>query len=282
MPAETNGNLVVFTDLDGTLLDHANYQWSAAQPALEELARRGVPLVMVSSKSRIEILSLLRNFGRRDPFVVENGGAIYVPVRYFPFAIEEAELSTGGWWRISLGTQYRKLVEELEAAARAVEVPVLGFSQMSPSELADFAEFGIADARRALQREFDEAFLIVSGDQRAWPRLGAEIRRRGLRATRGTRFYHIMGENDKGAAVRRLETWFRSSCGSRVRFAGLGNSPNDIPLLRTVDVPILVARPGGHYDEETYTAVPRVRRADGVGPEGWNRAVLRLIEGEMK
>lgn len=175
MPPETNVNLVVFTDLDGTLLDHANYQWSAAQPALEELARRGVPLVMVSSKSRIEILSLLRNFGRRDPFVVENGGAIYVPVRYFPFAIEEAELSTGGWWRISLGTPYRKLVEELEAAARAVEVRVLGFSQMSPSELADFAEFGIADARRALQREFDEAFLIVSGDQRAWPRLAARF-----------------------------------------------------------------------------------------------------------
>jgi mannosyl-3-phosphoglycerate phosphatase len=90
-----------------------------------------------------------------------------------------------------------------------------------------------------------------------------------------------MGENDKGAAVRQLKAWFRSSCGPRVRFAGLGDSPNDIPLLRAVDVPILVARPSGHYDQETYTAVPRVRRAGGVGPEGWNRAVLRLIEGEM-
>jgi mannosyl-3-phosphoglycerate phosphatase len=163
-----------------------------------------------------------------------------------------------------------------------VEVRVLGFSQMSPSELAHFAGLRIADARRALRREFDEPFLIVSGESRAWPRLATEIRRRGLRATRGSRFYHIMGKNDKGAAVRRLETWFRSSCGSRVRFAGLGDSPNDIPLLRAVDVPILVARPGGHYDDETYTAVPGVRRAGGVGPKGWNRAVRRLIEAEMK
>jgi mannosyl-3-phosphoglycerate phosphatase len=86
-----------------------------------------------------------------------------------------------------------------------------------------------------------------------------------------------MGANDKGVAVRRLTEWFERLGGSPVRAVGLGDSPNDIPMLRAVSVPVLVARPGGRYDAETSAAVPRARRAGGIGPHGWNRAVLCLL-----
>jgi len=275
MPA----NDVFFTDLDGTLLDHQTYAWSAARPALRELARRRQPLVIVTSKTRAEVLPLLGKLERREPFVVENGDAIYLPVGYFPFRIADATRAGRGWQRVALGTPYPGLVAALRTAAGRARVSVRGFSQMPAREVAERTGLDLTAARCARRREFDEAFIILDGDQRAWPRLRAEIRRLGLRTTRGSRFFHIMGSNDKGVTVRRLRAWFERLGGASVRTVGLGDSPNDIPMLQAVTMPVLVARPGGRYDAETSAAVPDARRAGGVGPQGWNRAVLRLLRG---
>ena len=82
--------LIVFTDLDGTLLDHNNYRWEAARPALEQLRARRMPVVLCTSKTRAEVLPLWEELGLRDPFVVENGGAVYIPRDYFPFPLPKA------------------------------------------------------------------------------------------------------------------------------------------------------------------------------------------------
>ena len=84
--------LVIFTDLDGTLLDARNYSWRAAQPALDQLRRRRVPVVFCTSKTRAEILPLREELRNADPFVAENGGAIYVPRSYFPFPLPAVKL----------------------------------------------------------------------------------------------------------------------------------------------------------------------------------------------
>ena len=77
--------LVIFTDLDGTLLDAA-YSFLPAAPALEAVRRTSVPLVICSSKTRREIESYRIRLGNHDPFIAENGGAVYVPEGYFPAA----------------------------------------------------------------------------------------------------------------------------------------------------------------------------------------------------
>ena len=268
--------LVIFTDLDGTLLDDQDYRWTAARPALLALARAHCPLVIVTSKTRAEVEPILRALGRREPFVVENGGAIYIPTRYFPFIPAGAIPERGGWHKVILGTPRPRLVKKLTFAARRAGVQIRGFSQMTAREVAERTGLPLDDARRALRRQYDEPFVILNETARAWSRLREEIARQGCGTTRGSRFFHITGRTDKSVAVARLAGWLYLAHGSNWRTVGLGDCPNDIPLLRAVDQPILVARPGNRYDAETLAAVPRVRRAGGVGPVGWNRAVLRL------
>ena len=268
---------VIFTDLDGTLLDHTTYRWTAARAALTALRLPAVPLVIVTSKTCAEVLPTLRSLRCREPFVAENGGAIYFPEGYFPFRVPGAARALRGWLRVRLGTPRPRLFAALDHAAQQAGVRVRSFSAMSTCEVAERTGMAMREARRARQREFDEPFVLVDGADRAWNRLRAEIRRQGFHETRGSRFFHILGNNDKGAAVRKLLSWYRRARGASVRAVGLGDSPNDVPMLRAVEVAILVARPGGRYDRETIAAVPRARRAGGVGPEGWNRAVLRLL-----
>src|SRR5262249_7819522 len=81
-------NFVVFTDLDGCLLDSVPYTYEPAVPALEALRAQGIPLVLVSSKTRAEIEPLRKQLDHHDPFIVENGAAVFVPRGLFDFPLE--------------------------------------------------------------------------------------------------------------------------------------------------------------------------------------------------
>ncbi|MBP1733392.1 MAG: mannosyl-3-phosphoglycerate phosphatase, partial [Deltaproteobacteria bacterium] len=68
--------IVIFTDLDGTLLDSMTYSFEPARPALRKLKDLGIPLIICSSKTRLEIERYRQEFGSLYPFVAENGGGI--------------------------------------------------------------------------------------------------------------------------------------------------------------------------------------------------------------
>lgn len=65
--------LVIFTDLDGSLLDTETYRFDAARATLEELTACQVPMVLCASKTRAEVEPLRQELGNTDPFIIENG-----------------------------------------------------------------------------------------------------------------------------------------------------------------------------------------------------------------
>jgi len=87
--------MIIFTDLDGTLLDHSGYSWRDALPALKEIRSKNVPLVMCTSKTRKEVEVLQEEMGLREPFIVENGAGIYFPEDYRGFRIEKSVARQG-------------------------------------------------------------------------------------------------------------------------------------------------------------------------------------------
>jgi len=270
--------LVVFTDLDGTLLDSRTYRWQAAEPALRRLRLQGAPVVLCTSKTRAEVLPLRQELGLRDPFVVENGGAICIPRNYFPFALPTARVEAG-FQVLELGVGYAKLVQALDEAAKTSGVTVRGFSRMNDKEVAQLSGLPREQARLARKREFDEPFLLEKGTPKQKERFFRWLQQRGLRWREGGRFLHVMGGNDKGAAVSRLIALYRQQYGE-IATVGLGDSPNDLDFLRLVDTPVVVALPDGTHDPELRNKLPQARLAKGVGPEGWNEA-LRDIAGTI-
>jgi mannosyl-3-phosphoglycerate phosphatase len=267
---------VIFTDLDGSLLDASTYSYDAAGPALDRIAELRIPLILVSSKTRAEIEPLMSRLRLREPFVVENGGAIFIPAGYFPFALHES-IPRRRYHVIEVGTPYTALRAALRDMAREFSGRLQGFGDMSEEEVARATGLSLADARLAKQREFDEPFILEGGDA-AFEQLLPHIQARGLRGTRGGRFYHLMGANDKGTATVRLIQAYRrlapaqKSPGSTI---GIGDSLNDLPMLQVVDRPVLVQRPDGSYDPGI--DLPHLIRAPAVGPAGWNIAVLDLL-----
>jgi mannosyl-3-phosphoglycerate phosphatase len=261
---------LVFSDLDGTLLDHETYSFEPARPALERLKRLKVPLVLTTSKTRAEVEVWRRRLDNHHPFIVENGGAIFVPRGTFPFGTP-GSVTRDNYCVIEFGARYETLVEALHGAAREAECGVRGFHEMTAEQVSARCNLPLEDATLAKQREYDEVFEILS--DACAERLLRAIEARGLHWTRGGRFYHIMGDSDKAAAVASLSALYQKAFGE-VTVIGLGDGLNDASFLNAVDLPVLIR---SRQTAELRKAVPRGRLTERPGPEGWNRAILEMI-----
>lgn len=262
-------NTIIVSDLDGTLLDNRTYSFEAARPALETLRRAGIPLVLCTSKTRAEVEFWRDRLGNADPFIVENGGAVYIPQGYFPFRVPRA-VSRDAYEVIELGSPYEELLATLEAAAREAGCRVLGFHHMRVAEVCLRSRLPVLQAELAKHREYDEPFEILSDGAY---RLLEAIERRGKRWTRGDRFYHILGNNSKAEAVSRLTALYRRTF-EQVKVVALGDGWNDVDFLKAADLPVLVRSP---YAVALKRAVPRAVVTRSPGPHGWNEAVLEAV-----
>ncbi len=263
--------LVVFTDLDGTLLDHSTYSFEPARPALEALAAAGVPVVLCTSKTRAETEHWRRALDNTHPFIVENGGAALVPLGYFAPDVSYARLH-GGCGVIEFGRPYADLRLALERIRDATGLPLRGFGDMSVAEIADRCGLSLEHAALAARREYDEPF--VGADPASLGAVVKEAEAAGLLVVTGGRFHHLVGGNDKGQAVRALRRLFDRG-GRPVQSVGLGDSPNDEPMLQEVDIPVLIPKPDGRGADSV--DLPGLAIAPCAGPEGWRDAVLRIL-----
>ena len=265
----------MFTDVDGTLVDHHTYSFAAASEILERLKRLGVPLVLCSSKTRAEIERVQQDLGTSHPFASENGGAVFVPAGYFRFPLPGAH-RLGAYDVIELGTPYARVVELLRQSASASDVEIVGFSDMTVDELARDAGLSLPDARLAKLREYDEPFRITRADPPGPTRLVRELAKAGLRCSVGGRYHHASGATDKGMAVRLLTPFFKRTWGDIVTI-GLGDGPNDVPMLRSVDRPVIVSNPASGTTPEVLSQVPGARVTIAPGPQGWREAITGLL-----
>ncbi|HWP56986.1 MAG TPA: HAD-IIB family hydrolase [Candidatus Acidoferrales bacterium] len=277
MPSETpKGALaasrcVVVTDLDGSLLDQRTYSAEASRPAVRRLVRLGIPLVLCSSKTAAEIRRLWEKLELRDPFIVENGGAILIPPDYFspPPGVDSGE----GWRTVRLGKDIGELKEALAAAARHCRARVRSFGTMTLAEIAALTGLSVQESKRAAARFYDEPFIVDRGEENCVVRF---LKARKFTVTRGDRFYHLAGGSDKGKATKALVGLYRA-VKPDVYTIGIGNSANDLPLLASVDLPVLVRNPDGSWDREVERQIPAILKSAGIGPAGWREVVEKIL-----
>ncbi|MGE5361900.1 MAG: HAD-IIB family hydrolase [Bacteroidales bacterium] len=280
-------SLLIFSDLDGTLLDSRSYSFEAAREGLDAVTRAGVPLILCSSKTRVEIESLqydllmefphIRTNGdpMLHPFISENGGALFVPRGYFA-AAHGRSTRAGAYETVEFGRRYGEVVAALRRTAERVGVPVRGFSTMSAEDISRECGCSLTQARLAKCREYDEPFRMLAGTTAARMRLLESLTDQGFQCTSGSRFQHVTGATDKGRAAMRLKQMYELEMASRVVTVGLGDSMNDLPLLASVDIPVIVPNVAADL-ARLHRELPRAYVTDRRGPAGWSGAVRHLV-----
>ncbi len=265
---------VIFTDLDGTLMDHDTYEFQEAETALEVLRGQSIPVIICSSKTRAEIEVCRRRMGLKAPFIVENGAAIFIP-RDMLNLRGESFVARGGYDILELGAPYAVLRNTWETIKSAERFRMRGFSEMTVEEIGELTGLSIEEARLAAMREYSEPFVFSDTAERL-QRFERLVEQKGLRMTKGGRFYHLLGQNDKGKAVQLLKKLYAQTYPRTKLWAvGLGDSANDIPMLKQVDMPVVIRKKTGQWED--LQGIGPVVQSAKPGPKGWAEEVLRIV-----
>jgi len=231
--------IVVFSDLDGTLLDE-NYDFKKSKPVIDKLLVLNVSIVFCSSKTEAEIEYYRKELGIDDPFISENGSAIFIPRGYFQFDYSFTR-QTEKYNVIELGTSYSIVREKLDEVKKRSGAKIVGFGDMTEEKIAEDSGLPLELAKLAKRRHYDEPFRIIAGSENEVLDL---IKKEGFNYTKGGRYFHIMGKTDKGTAVTLLKDLYTKKSGKLVTY-GLGDSPNDLSMLEVVDMPICIGKTDG-------------------------------------
>jgi mannosyl-3-phosphoglycerate phosphatase len=272
---------LIFTTLEGALIDSRTDSFSGTEEALGELARRAIPYILLTTRTRAQIEPIRRKLEHKHPFVTENGGGIFFPDGYFNIRLPGAA-RVGRYLAIAQGRPYTEVCAVLDEVAEECGVGVAGFHHMSLREIADNTGLRPRDAELAREREFDEPFFFTSGDDKEIEHFVEISRNRGFQARRGPTFWHYSSGCDAARAVRTLAKIFRESGHTKLRLIGIGASEDDLAWLRAVDTPVLLqarrapAAPVGK-SQGASTSGWKVHTRDTSGPAAWNDAVLNMI-----
>ncbi|OYT27545.1 MAG: mannosyl-3-phosphoglycerate phosphatase [Candidatus Altiarchaeales archaeon ex4484_96] len=262
--------LIIYSDLDGTLLDE-KYSFRDALPALRRLKEKDIPLILCSSKTRAEIEIFREKMGLMTPFISENGGSVFIPSGYFDDVVYDKKVD--GYGIFELGTPIKQLRNVLAQIKKNSGCMICGFGDMSLDELIKVSGLDESSALLAQKREYDEPFIMdCAGEDKT--KVFDLIQQKGLYYTVGGLFYHLMGDNNKGKAAGILTQLYRGE-GFSGHTVGLGDSLNDIPLLESVDLPVLVKKPDNSF--ANYKSANLVR-TEKIGPAGWNQIVCDLLD----
>ncbi|WP_108445788.1 HAD-IIB family hydrolase [Halomonas denitrificans] len=260
---------LLFTDLDGSLLDHHSYDWAPARPWLARLKAEGVSVIPVTSKTRSELLPLRRELGLEEaPFVAENGALAGLPPAWSHARLDRGPGADGLAIR-PLGVDIGLIRQRLAVWRERLGVRFTTMSEMPLEEVVALTGLAEPQARLARRREGSEPLIWETGSEpSAAFREGLEGD--GLRLVRGGRFWHVTGDCDKGCAVAWLIERFAALRGCRPRTLALGDGPNDIAMLEIVDQAVVIR---GCHDLAVSPEQPSLYRSQATGPAGWAEGV---------
>jgi mannosyl-3-phosphoglycerate phosphatase len=265
---------VIYTDLDGSLLDHHTYAFDEALETIKALKDRGIPIIPCTSKTRAETVNLMQTMGIDGPMIIENGAAIWVPLDW---GLDRPEGSDAHAWCRSFGSSRGMIRRQLAILNIEWGNRYQSLCDLSDKQVAAVTGLDLESAARAKQRQHSETlvWLGTPADRNAF---AAQVEALDMRCVEGGRFVHVLASGGKAEAVSWLHHKIRRERPDleRARSLSAGDAENDVEMLEVTDLALLVRSP--------VNEPPTVRRRGGLvisdiaGPAGWAEGMEALIE----
>lgn len=268
--------IIVFTDLDATLLDQHSYDWTPAISALEIVESKGAELVLASSKTFSELGYFAERLCAQAPFIGENGGVMAIPNCHPLSSHTPEDPNHDGYSILTNGLSRERLLQAIATLRSEFGFRLQGFADWSAHELGKLTGLSVTQAQKALRRQASEPILWQDTPKQL-ALFEREVERRGMKVIRGGQFLHVMGQTDKADAMNQLLEYYEASF-PQAKFTSiaLGDSENDVGMITNADIGVVIPNP--KRTEPLVLEGRNIIYAPQAGPSGWNDVVSELFE----
>ena len=254
-------SLWVVSDVDGTLMDHS-YDLTPAKETIKTLQNLSVPVILCTSKTASEVKVIREELNLTDPYIVENGAAIYG---------ESLEKVSG---EIILGKKYEFLEEILNFISKEIDYKLIPLNNLNDQEATQLT--GLKGNSLNLMRDRHWSMPFLNPPSFLEEKINICCRKFKVNIFRGNRMSHLLSEDsDKGKAINALKKYSNIQ---NIQIIGLGDSPNDLPLLLNSDFRIII--PG--IDGPNLNLIDQLKDMDFIlasepNGYGWKSEINKLL-----
>ena len=271
-----NSQILIFTDLDGSLLNHNNFEFKEIKNFILNCIKNGIKIIPNTSKTKSEIQIFLDQLGQNLPFVVENGAAIHnLDLVHPKFKFKNNSLVFS-----------RSISEILEKFEKSMPIEFqkkcLFLKDMSSIEQMKILGLNKKYLPFALSRDYSIP-LVFDGSKELVKEFIGHLKKSGMKLHEGGRIYNICDDCSKGKAMKTLIKMLKNEFNSNSHTIVIGDSPNDISMLNVSDQPCIIPLP--NKNNLCHLKGQKIIRATQSAPQGWEevvRASLKKINFELK
>jgi len=218
-----NCNLWVVSDVDGTLMDHS-YDLTPAKETIKTLQKLSIPIILCTSKTASEVRVIRNELNLTDPYIVENGAAIY----------GESLKRVNG--KIILGIKYESLEEILNFISNEIDYKLTPLNKLTDQESTQLT--GLEGNSLTLMRDRHWSMPFLNPPTYLEEKINICCKKFNVDIFKGNRMSHLLSTNsNKGKAINALKKYSNIK---NIQIIGLGDSPNDLPLLLNSDIRIVI------------------------------------------
>ena len=266
---------LIYTDLDGTLLELETYNHKIVKDTVYQLNEIEKPISFCSSKTFDEQRHYQKLLGLNTHMIIENGAGIAIPKSFHPYFSELPHQVIEDFLLFSFTEGYHFILENLDRIRKKLDIELNGYHDLPKSEISNITGIPEVDIERTTNRFFSETLLAGEFEAPNFQKLSQELFKVNLQCIPGSKFYTISGiSSNKGKAINWLDNHLKKINPSNFITIGIGDSYNDLSMLSVVDRPFLVQKPNNSFANINVKDLIKINKS---GPYGWNEIIIQYV-----
>ena len=248
-------SLIIFTDLDGSLLHRDNFKFDEIKDYIKNLIDNGVIIIPNTSKTEKEIEEFIKELGKELPFISENGSSIH------GLNLINANFPN----KIILSRDKEELIKIFDSKVPDNLKAKCNFiSEMNSKQQNDIFGLQGNNLKNALNRKYTIPFLF-EGDNLEKNKLLKILKSSSLTMQEGGRVLNLGDKTDKVKSMNQVLKIYRK-VENKIKVIGVGDNFNDLDMLRNCDIPCLVFNDQFKQDQIN---INNLIFSNKPSPEGW-------------